>query len=173
MIRIINFVSSSESPCVWRAFSFLLKSSFLLQIRPAEMDWASLNRFFLSLIHLFSVNVYFYFLSKGLNETLFWQQKPKMNTGLCLLFLVLSDNNILTSVSLRLTSSLFFIWHRGTGAMRMWVHVTISWTQKSGGKGKRATVTGVQTFIDFQHEVLRAAAQKRQSGKKGPNTDKV
>lgn len=106
----------------------------------------------------------FLFLAKVLIEILFWQQKPKMNTGLCLLFLVLYDNNIVTSAPLQFMSSFFFIWQ----------HATISWTQKYGEKGKRATVTGVQTLIDFQLQVLWAAAQKQaKREKKGPNTDKV
>lgn len=41
-------------------------------------------------------------------EILFWQQKPQMNTGLCLLFLVLYDNNIVTSVSLRFNVQFVF-----------------------------------------------------------------
>lgn len=152
-------------------FSSNVRSSFrFLQLRRTEHLWIG----FVFEGHIFVVKLHwvwftyflwmFFFLAKVLIEILFWQQKPKVNTGLCLLFLVLYDNNIFTSVSLQFMSSLFFIWQ----------HATISWTQKYGEKGKRATVTGVQTLIDFQLQVLWAAAQKQaKREKKGPNTDKV
>ena len=161
IIRIINFVSSSESLCVWRAFFFFSSkvcSSFrFLRLRQTEHFWIFFvfeGHIFLvyatlSLIHFFSVNVYFYFYPKWWLKYYFGSRNPKLAPACVVFFLVLFDNNILTSASLWFTLQ-FVIYLPSGDQSREDVGHDMLETRIWWKREKEPQWLGVETLIDFQ-----------------------
>ena len=161
-------------------FFFLLKSLFLLQIPPSETDWALLNLFCVWRTHisrlrytefdsLFLCECLFLFLSKVVTEILFWQQKPKISTGLCRLFscsLWQQHLDIRLSLVYPPVCYLFAIGGSEPGGCGSWYVGDKNMVEK----GKRATVAGRWNADRFSTlNALNGCTKKAKRKKMGPD----